>query len=106
MADATDNRKASIVLPWPAIVATLAAVGGVFVYLNPPQTARPIERAGFHSDLERAQDVDARLWQDPLRTTSEHETEMQKRNKDSVEERELEDHHHSVRFLVEQVESR
>jgi hypothetical protein len=72
-----EKQRKSIDLPWPAIAAALVAVGGVFFYLNPLQTSRPTERTGLHVGFDHLQNVDARLWQDPLRTTGEHETQMQ-----------------------------
>jgi hypothetical protein len=72
-----DKPRKSIDLPWPAIAATLVALGGVFVYFNPLQTSRPTERTGLHVGFNYLQNVDARLWQDPLRTTAEHETQTQ-----------------------------
>src|ERR1700693_1206159 len=103
MADTTESKKAAINLPWATIAAVLAATGGFFFYLNPLQTSRPMERAGFHSDLDRPQDVDARLWQDPLRTTSEHDADILSRYKDSAKERDREDKHHSVTSLFDQL---
>jgi hypothetical protein len=72
-----DKPRKTIDLPWPAIAATLVALGGVFVYLNPLETSRPKERTGLHINFNHPQDVDARLWQDPLRTTAEHEAKEQ-----------------------------
>jgi hypothetical protein len=72
-----EKPRKTIDLPWPAIAAALVALGGVFVYLNPLQTSRPAERTGLHVNLNHLQNVDARLWQDPLRTTAEYETQMQ-----------------------------
>ncbi|HEY2143940.1 MAG TPA: hypothetical protein VGH06_06265, partial [Candidatus Udaeobacter sp.] len=72
-----EKPQKTIDLPWPAIAAALVALGGVFVYLNPLQTSRPAERTGLHVNLNHLQNVDARLWQDPLRTTAEYETQMQ-----------------------------
>jgi hypothetical protein len=80
-----DKPRKSIDLPWPAIAAALVAVGGVFLYLNPLQTSRPTQ-AGFPVRFNRdLQDVEARLWQDPLRTTAEHETQVQSQKDVSVE---------------------
>jgi hypothetical protein len=98
-----EDKRRSIDLPWATIAAALAATGGLFLYLNPLETSRPTERAGFHSDLDRHQDVDARLWQDPLRTTSEHESQMQWYFKDIPEELVRENRHHSVDDLMEQL---
>ncbi|PYJ00138.1 MAG: hypothetical protein DMF00_08830, partial [Verrucomicrobia bacterium] len=96
MAESTDSKKRLVDLPWATIVAIVAASTGFFLYLNPLQTSRPPERAGFHSDVDRPEDVDARLWQDPLRAASEHEDNMQAKYKDSAEQREREDAHHQT----------
>jgi hypothetical protein len=90
-----EKQRKSIDLPWPAIMAALAAVGGVFLYLNPLETSRPTERTGFQLNLDRSQDVDARLWQDPLRTATEHEAQVSRR-KDAPEQSEQENQRHSV----------
>jgi hypothetical protein len=91
-----EKQRKSIDLPWPAIMAALAAVGGVFLYLNPLETSRPAERTGFQLNLDRSQDVDARLWQDPLRTATEHEAQVFSRRKDAPEQSEQENQRHSV----------
>jgi hypothetical protein len=91
-----EKQRKSIDLPWPAIMAALAAVGGVFLYLNPLETSRPTERTGFQLNLDRPQDVDARLWQDPLRTATEHETQVFSRRKDAPEQFDQESQRHSV----------
>jgi len=80
-----DNPRKSIDLPWPAIAAGVVALGGLFVYLNPLQTSRPAER----TSLPPGESVDARLWQDPLQTAAEHESQIQKQKgagTDSVED--------------------
>ena len=91
-----EKQRKSIDLPWPAIMAALAAVGGVFLYLNPLETSRPAERTGFQLNLDSPQDVDARLWQDPLRTATEHETQVFSRRKDAPEQFDQENQRHSV----------
>ena len=97
-----DKTRKSIDLPWPAIAAALVAVGGVFVYLNPLQTSRPAERTGLHVGFDHRQDVDARLWQDPLRTTAEHETQVQGQ-KDAGSDVSVEDSLHAVKALREEL---
>ncbi len=106
MAESTDSKKRLVDLPWATIVAIVAASTGFFLYLNPLQTSRPPERAGFHSDVDRPEDVDARLWQDPLRAASEHEDNMQAKYKDSAEQREREDAHHQTGYLLGQFHQR
>jgi hypothetical protein len=97
-----DKPRKSIDLPWPAIAAALVAVGGVFLYLNPLQTSRPAEQTGLHLGFNHLQDVDARLWQDPLRTTAEHETLVQEQ-KDAG--RNVEDSLHAVETFREKLSS-
>lgn len=77
MADPAEGQQKSINVPWATIAAVLAAAGGFFLYLNPLQTSRPNEQTGSHTNPDRLQDADARLWQDPLRSTSEHDAEIQ-----------------------------
>ena len=99
-----DKPRKSIDLPWPAIAAALVALGGVFLYLNPLTTSRPAEGGfpiGFNHDL---QDVEARLWQDPLRTTAEHETQVQRQN-DAGNDVSLENSLHAVEALREKLRS-
>ena len=99
-----DKPRKSIELPWPAIAATLVALGGVFVYLNPLQTSRPAERTGFHLSFNDLQDVDARLWQDPLRTTAEHEAKAQAQI-GAGRDVSVEDPFHAVEALGEKLRS-
>jgi hypothetical protein len=93
-----EKPRKSFDLPWPAIAAALVAVGGVFVYLNPLQTSRPAERTGPHLNFNHLQDVDARLWQDPLRTTAEHERTVQEQKRAGTDVS-VEDSLHSVNTL-------
>lgn len=99
-----DNPRKSIELPWPAIAAALVALGGVFVYLNPLQTSRPPERTGFHLSFNDLQDVDARLWQDPLRTAAEHEAQAQARI-EAGRKVPVEDPFHAVKELRKKLRS-
>jgi hypothetical protein len=104
MVDDADSKKKPIDLPWATIAAVLAATGGLFLYFNPLETSRPLEREGFHSDVNRAQDVDARLWQDPLRTASEHEQDIQWKSKEwTQDEKNREKEHHEVASLRRQI---
>ncbi len=99
-----EKQRKSIDLPWPAIAAALVALGGVFLYLNPLQTSRPAERTGLHLGFNHLQDVDARLWQDPLRTTADHETQVQ-RQKDADTDISVENSLHEVETLRKELSS-
>ena len=99
MAEPIESKKRSVDLPWATIVvAILATTGGFFLYLNPLQTSRPTERAGFQLNLDRPQDVDARLWEDPLRTATEHEARVILRPKDSPEFKQENERHDPAHF--------
>jgi hypothetical protein len=93
------EKRKSIDLPWPAMVAALAGLGGVFLYLNPLQTSRPTERSGFALSFDRPQDVDARLWQDPLRTATEHESQLASRQKEAPGQTMAENNRHSIQHF-------
>jgi hypothetical protein len=99
-----DKPRKSIDLPWPAIAAALVALGGVFLYLNPLQTSRPAEGTGLHVSFNHLQDVDARLWQDPLRTTAEHEAQVQGQKEPGTDVS-LESSLHAVGALREKLSS-
>src|SRR5262249_61611412 len=64
--------------------------------------SRPAERTGLHLGFNHLQDVDARLWQDPLRTTAEHESLVQEQ-KDTG--RNVEDSLHAVETFREKLSS-
>jgi hypothetical protein len=82
----------------------VVTLGGVLVYLNPLETSRPAERTGLHINFKHLQNVDARLWQDPLRTTAEHETKLQEQ-KNAGADVSAEDSLHCVNALREKLGS-
>ena len=106
MANTTETKKRSVDVPWATIIAIVAATGGFFLYLNPLQTSRPSERGGLHSDVDRSQNADARLWQDPLRAASEHDAFVQWRYNDSREELDREAALHSPDILFKEHEAK
>lgn len=66
-----ESRQKSFEIPWQAIIA-LAATLGVFLYFKPLETSRPPERSGTALTSQGIQDVEARLWQDPLLAVYAH----------------------------------
>jgi len=60
------SEPKTIQLPWQGLLAVAAAIVGVVWYLAPLDTSRPTERFGQAVGTNEVQDVDARLWQDPL----------------------------------------
>ena len=59
-------------LPWQGLLALTAALAGAVWYFTPLDTSRPKERIPQMLTNHEVQDVDARLWQDPLLAVSLH----------------------------------
>ena len=72
---ARDEKKPAVV-PLANIAVLAAFVGGLAMYLSPLTSARPSVEAAHNGDGWGDQDVDARLWQDPLEVASKHEDEV------------------------------
>jgi hypothetical protein len=66
-----DTQQKSFDIPWPAVLTVAALLAGYFTYRS-LQTSRPAERTGYLFPKTDLQDVNARLWQDPLRAAYEH----------------------------------
>src|SRR6202011_3032420 len=71
----------SFQLPWQGLVALAAAVAGAVWYFAPLDTSRPTERSGQAMGTNQIQDVDARLWQDPLLAAQLHIASIEKGQK-------------------------
>src|SRR6266704_1826950 len=63
MAD-TDKRKVD--LPWGTLLPLLAVLAGVVAQYKPLVSERPSVPSEKAAPVIAAQDVDARLWQDPI----------------------------------------
>jgi hypothetical protein len=63
------DQKSESIIPWPAVVALVAMIGGAYWYLDPLTSSRPRVDPRQSSQSLNAQDVDSRLWQDPVATT-------------------------------------
>jgi hypothetical protein len=75
-----ENESKGFSLPWPAVMAVLIAAGGAMFYYSPLNTARPVSPSFQRVESLGYQDVDARLWQDPLQVTRERRNEDEQRN--------------------------
>src|SRR6266576_4146044 len=67
----------NIQLPWQGFAALAAAIAGAVLYFAPLDTSRPTDREGVPLPAEGEEDVDARLWQDPLAPVLGHEAQVQ-----------------------------
>ena len=61
-----DNDKRKFDLPWATLLPLLAVLAGVVAQYKPLVSARPTVPSEKPIAVIAAQDVDARLWQDPL----------------------------------------
>jgi hypothetical protein len=61
-----DNNKPKFDLPWGTLLPLLAVLAGVIATYKPLVSERPSVPAEKTAPVIAAQDVDARLWQDPI----------------------------------------
>src|SRR5207245_9281421 len=61
-----DNDKPKFDIPWGTLLPLLAVLAGVVVQYKPLVSKRPSVPSEKTIPVIAAQDVDARLWQDPL----------------------------------------
>ncbi len=68
-----EQTKGGFSLPWMNLTALVAAIaGGISVLVEPIISSRPPLKPNKPRSAIATQNVDARLWQDPLRAASEH----------------------------------
>jgi hypothetical protein len=61
-----ENEKRTFDIPWATWLPLIAALAGVIAQLRPLTSARPAAPGEKAIEVRAVQDVDARLWQDPL----------------------------------------
>src|SRR6478672_8873653 len=61
-----DNDKPKFDLPWGTLLPLLAVLAGVIATYKPLVSERPSVPSEKNAPVIAEQDVDARLWQDPL----------------------------------------
>ena len=61
-----DNNKPKVDLPWGTLLPLLAVLAGVIATYKPLVSERPSVPSEKTASVIAAQDIDARLWQDPI----------------------------------------
>ena len=67
-----DNNKPKFDLPWGTLLPLLAVLAGVIATYKPLVSERPSVPTEKSAPVIAAQDVDARLWQDPIGVAQTH----------------------------------
>ena len=91
-----DQSKKATGLPLTNIAVLLALLGGVALYRLPLTSSRPGVEPARGSVGWSGQDVDARLWQDPLDVSSKHREALPHGDGVSKHEREAESDAHGI----------
>ncbi|MGA7275529.1 MAG: hypothetical protein WBX14_11850, partial [Candidatus Udaeobacter sp.] len=101
----TDNNKPKFDIPWATLVPIIAAFAGLVVQFRPLVSERPSVPSEKTVPVIAAQDVDARLWQDPIgvaetqKALLDEQIEKGMAKKDSTES-------HAVRALTDLLSER
>lgn len=61
-----DEEKRKLEIPWATLLPIVAALAGVIAQYKPLVSTRPAAPSNKAVEVTAAQDIDARLWQDPL----------------------------------------
>ena len=91
-----DQTKKATGVPLTNIAVLLALLGGVALYRLPLTSPRPGVEPARGSAGWSGQDVDARLWQDPLDVSSKHRDALPHGDGVSGHERQAESYAHSI----------
>ena len=71
-----DNDKQKFDIPWATLLPIIAAVAGIIVQFRPLVSERPAAPGEKAVEVVAEQDVDARLWQDPLVVAQRKKAEL------------------------------
>jgi hypothetical protein len=69
-----DNDKRKFELPWATLLPVAAVLAGIVVQYKPLVSERPSVPVEKTAPVIAAQDVDARLWQDPIGVAQKQKT--------------------------------
>src|SRR5262245_32262189 len=74
-----DNGKPKCELPWGTLLPVAAVLAGIVVQYKPLVSERPSVPVERTAQIIAAQDVDARLWQDPIGVAQKQKTMLDER---------------------------
>src|SRR5882724_2766603 len=77
-----DNDKRKFDLPWGTLLPLLAVLAGVVAQYKPLVTERPSVASEKTAPVIAAQDVEARLWQDPIGVAQKQKALLTEHDKD------------------------
>ena len=67
------NDKPKLDIPWGTLVPLIAVLAGIIAQYKPLESERPLAQGEKPVEVVAEQDVDARLWQDPLAVARKEE---------------------------------
>ena len=79
-----DNDKPKFDIPWGTLLPLLAVLAGVVAQYKPLVSERPSVPTEKTAPVIAAQDVDARLWQDPIGVTEKQKSLLDEQNEKGV----------------------
>ena len=108
------NDKPKLDIPWGTLLPLIAALAGIIAQIKPPlESERPLAPGEKSVQVMAEQDVDARLWQDPLAVARKEEEahEASRKMSDSLrgsngaaeEKEERHAEHHSIGSLAKTI---
>ena len=91
-----DNNKPKFDLPWGTLLPLLAVLAGVIATYKPLVSERPSVPSEKTAPVIAAQDVDARLWQDPIGVAQKQKSQLNQQGDPQAKEASAKLHHISA----------
>src|ERR1043166_6342865 len=79
-----DNDKRKFDLPWATLLPLMAVLAGVIAQYKPLVSERPSVPSEKTAPVIAAQDVDARLWQDPRGVAQKRKAQLDEQTEKGV----------------------
>ena len=95
----SESSTNSAGIPWPVILSVVTALGAIAHFIPPLTSSRPSVPEGTSSIITGYEDMDARLWQDPLQAIDADNT---RRNANSVSDQ---PHQRDISGLLAQIDA-